>query len=236
MANLLNLKAAFACLTVLCFVGTSTTALGAPNQATSNLQLSAGSKEKYSASDLSAMLAALSIQSALADYEGDETASLLAQTSGGARFIVTLLECDDPATGTGCESVVFLTGASNAGLAYSDLNDFNSTSLVTRVINVPDQNLVMFGRQMFFPGGVGKENVELILALFLLDMNEFFKAQLSGVENVSMQQSPSGAGKLDNYSGPTISEAFGMPAAFKFDDLTKTAVFNSWYVDFLSEE
>ena len=238
MANILNLKAAFACLTVLWFAGTPGLAAAKPNQGAPNLQLQgAGLKEKYNAGDFSAMLAEFSIESGLAEYEGDEIATLMAQTDGGARFVITLLECEDPATGAGCESAVFFTGASNAGLAYSDINDFNTTALVTRVINVPDKNLLLFGRQMFFPGGVGMENVKLILVFFLMDMDEFFTAQAGSVQSVSMRQSPTAGGKLDNKASSTpAAAAFGMPAAYKFDNVMKAAISNSWNVKFSTDE
>ena len=108
-------------------------------QTASNSQLlGAGLKDSFAASDVVQMMSEFPIETALQPNEGDDTATVLALTPGGARFLISLFQCEDPVTGSGCRGAAIFTGYSNAGITYDELNDFNSDANVTRVVNVSD--------------------------------------------------------------------------------------------------
>ena len=174
MRKLLKIKAALAVGAIAAFAGGAAWAQTTPGN---QLFSGGGLKEKYSASEVSAILGELEVTTTLAPYENDGTATLIAQTSGGATFFVTLVECTDPAAGIGCDGGVILTGSSNAGASYEQLNEFNTNASVAKAINVAHENVIMFGRNLFFSGGVGRDHLLLISYLFLSDMQSYVDSQ-----------------------------------------------------------
>ncbi|MEM1398213.1 MAG: hypothetical protein AAGH38_12295, partial [Pseudomonadota bacterium] len=74
---------------------------------------------------------------------------------------------------------------------------FNSNSTVTRVVYEQSQQLLIFGRNIIMPGGVGKDNFKLQIALFLQDMSLFTNGRAAGT-SVSFGVTPSLRGKIDS--------------------------------------
>lgn len=175
-------------------------------QTASNPPLAGGGlKEKYSANEIMALLADYNITSELAPYENNDAATIVATLPGGINIIVGMLLCDNPAAGEGCQAAVIYTGISNSGVAYEDINTFNTVSNVTRAINIAEQNLIIFNRQIFFTGGVGSNNFKVILELFLSDMQRYADSKAAGVA-VSLPLTPqtpqSPLSKTDNLLSP----------------------------------
>ncbi|MEM8772900.1 MAG: hypothetical protein AAGD92_14730 [Pseudomonadota bacterium] len=205
MARVLKLKAALAAIG-LCW-GAQSTAL-AQNTANSSFQISE-MKDAFNASDYAEMLNALSIEATIAPYEDNDAATLLAETPGGGRFLISLFSCADPAAGLRCQGAATYTAFSNAGLAYDDINTFNSLANVAKAVNVAEQNVVIFGVQRFFNGGVTKENLLYGTQLFLLDMQNYISAQDATSTSVSLQlgATENSTGKSENLTGRTESSS-----------------------------
>ncbi len=228
-------------LAVMAAGGVGAWGVAAPTlaQNTANSQLTGGGvMNKFSASDVTAMLSEFEIQTALADYDGSETATMLAQTSGGARFLISMMSCDNLATATGCQRAMIFTATSNAGFAYEDLNEFNLGADVAKAMNLASQNMILYGVPIYSGGGIGRDNFKLLTALFLNDMQNFTDAQNATAAEVSFDQGPKPAGKLDNIGQAGAAAAPEIPlysASMKEHALT-AAVANTWTVDFLTEK
>ena len=144
------------------------------------------------------MLADFNITATLQPYSGDGTGSMIARTDGGAMFVITMMQCSDPAAATGCTQAVVYTGLSNSGVAYDDLNTFHTNSNVTRAVNIPDQQMIVFGTPIFTQGGIGREHFQLLTALFLRDMQQYVQNQMAAGTSVSLTVQPDEGGKADN--------------------------------------
>ncbi len=206
-------------------------------QSTSNSQLLGGGvMYKFSASDVASMLSDFEIETALADYDGGELATMVARTSGGAQFLISLLACDNLATATGCQRAIVFTATSNAGFAYEDLNDFNLGSDVTKAMNLASENIVIFGIPIYSGGGIGRDNFKLLTALFLNDMQNFSEAQSTAASQVSFDNGPKPAAKLDNIGSASQSAPREIPlySAAMTEHAVSAAVANTWRVEFLT--
>ena len=202
MGNLLKLKAAFAASAV-----TASIIAGAEAQVTSNSQLLAPPAsdvvalvEKTSEREIRAFLEPLELTVTPFDDGDSTTYSMMATTEAGGQFLVTLFGCENPATGEGCEALTSYAGFSNAGLAYDDLNRFNTLSAVSKAVNLADQNTVVFGVQQYLAGGVSADNMQFVIVLFLNDLDNFM-SEVSGASTaVSHRPSnePDAAQKTDN--------------------------------------
>lgn len=207
-------------------------------QTSANTQLlSAGLMQDFSAADVTSMLAEFEIGTAVQPYQGDETASMVATTSGGATFIITMLQCADAAAASGCKQAVIYTGMPNSGVAYDDLNTFHTNADVTRAINVPDQQMIVFGTQIFAQGGIGRENFQLLTALFLNDMQAYIQNQMSAATSVALRFEQKPQGKTGNIS-TVISTGARLPSPRikSVDHALAAAVANTRNVEFLSEK
>lgn len=193
--------------------------------------------EKFSVSDVASMLSEFSITMQLQPYQNDDTATLTATTEGGAQFIITMFRCDDVAKGLGCKQAMVYTGLPNAGFSYEDLNNFNTNSDVTRAINVPAQQMILFGTQIYAHGGIGRENFQLLTALFLNDMQSFMDSQNDGALQVSLKLAPEEKGKTKNVaaSGESSGQSPG-PRAGTVGRALTAAVSNTRRVQFLTAE
>ncbi len=207
-------------------------------QSTANTQLmSNGLIEEFSAADVESMLGELDISLVRQPYAGDNTVSMLATTSGGATFVITALSCSDPAAALGCKQAVVYTGISNAGVVFDDINTFHTNANVTRAINVPQQDIIVFGTQIFSQGGIGRQNFQLLTALFLRDMQDYIQNQRAAGTSVSLQLEMAPKNKIGNR--PTISTESIMLPSFYRENISHTltaAVSNTRNVDFLGEK
>ncbi len=231
MSNLLKFKTIIVAASLIAFVADPTAA-----QSTANNQLQFSSaKHNFSADEISVILAEFEIQSALAQYEGKGAAAILAQTSGGAKFVISLLGCDNPVEGVRCGGAVIYTATSNAGIAYDDINSFNASSNVTIAVNVAEQNVILFGRQLFFAGGVGRDNFKYITELFLRDMQNFMDDRVAAGTAVSFNGAPAMTGKTDNIasSGGAVTFSATQISIGDVDGYAlSAAIANTWQVSF----
>ena len=232
MCNLLKIKTAFVGAAV---AATMLQAAGA--QSASNTQLSRPAlRETVSVADIAGILAQYKIEGGLLPNSEEGMTTLAAQSAGGGVVFVTFLNCEDPAAGTGCASAVVFTAATNAGLAYDDINAFNVNSEVARATNFADQKMVVFDRTMIFNGGVSLTNIEYVMASFLLDVQRFFDAREAAGLPVSMKIRKAPGGKLQNFGAEADGDtaALKQPVRYILDDALSAAVANSWNVDFIS--
>ncbi len=207
-------------------------------QPTANTQLMSNSLiEEFSAPDVISMLGELDIALVRQPYTGDETASLLATTSGGATFVVTILACADPAAALGCKQALVYTGVSNVGVVFDDINRFHTNANVTRAINVPQQDILVFGTQIFATGGIGRENFQVLTALFLRDMQDYIENQRSAGTSVALTLEGAPKNKIEN-EPDSFSENIMLPSYYR-ENISHTltaAVSNTRNVRFLNEK
>ncbi len=208
MGNLLKTKAAF-------WATAAIVAASAQAQPTSNSQLlSSAMIEKASAADITGFLEPLNIAVTPFEDGDDEAYTIMATAETGGQFLVTLFGCADPVAGEGCEAVSSYAGFSNAGLAYDDLNRFNTQSNVSKAINVADQNAVIFGVQQYLSGGVSADNMQFVMVLFLTDLDRFMAAQENAQTSISLpansrETQKSKTGNLLSDSDRPAPAAFG---------------------------
>ena len=207
-------------------------------QAANSQLMGGGLKDSFSASDVISILSEFPLESALQPYEGDNTATVLASTPGGARFLISLFQCEEPQTGAGCSGAAIFTGFSNAGVTYDELNDFNSDANVTRVVNVSDQNIIIFGTQLFFNGGISRANFKFVTELFLSDMQNYVETKSEAGTSVSLKTAPAERGKIGNLT--SSAEAPALPpflrTGLQVDDALDAAISNTWDVRFSVED
>lgn len=203
-----------------------------------NMQLAAPALlQNFGASDVSSMLSDFNITAALQPYTGDGTGSMIARTDGGAMFVITMMQCIDPAAATGCTQAVVYTGMSNSGVAYDDLNVFHTNANVTRAVNIPDQQMIVFGTPIFTQGGIGREHFQLLTVLFLNDMQQYIEGQAAAGTSVSLDVQPDEGGKTNNTTVDS-SEQLGLSqlTSASLPHALRAAVSNTQYVNFLSDE
>lgn len=230
MEKLLKNKSCFALLAAAWLFSP----LASMAQSAGNSQLmSSGVMNKFSASDVTAMLSDYQIQAALQTYDGTGMANMIATTSGGAQFIITLFQCDDVATAQGCTTALIFTAMSNAGVSYDDLNTFHTMADVTRAVHISEQQIILFGTQIFSHGGIGRENFKHLTALFLLDMQGYLERLQAGASTVSLKAAPSmeKGGKISNSAETPAPLAEGFHAA-NIEHALSAAVSNTLRISF----
>lgn len=208
-------------------------AISAQALAGSALAQSGGAlSDTVSAADVTAMLAEFSISGELRANPAGGSPSLIATTAGGAKFLVGFFECADAAKAAGCKQVMVSTAQASGGVDFEDLNTFNGQSSVTTVVYEPTNQILIFGRNIFMPGGIGRENFKLQIALFLGDMQKFVEGRRASTKSVSFTQTP----KLKSKITSMTADASTPPPAFAvgFDRSTEVelAIVNSLDVDF----
>ena len=178
----------------LCVSGavSAASAQGSPNAAKRYEVISAG--------EISSLLQEFDIPSQLrASNQPGNAPVLQATTPGGAKFLVGFFQCADAASASGCLQIMISTAQPSAGATYDDLNLFNGLSSVTTVVYEPSNQILIFGRNVFMPGGVGHENMKLNFALFLEDMSKFAATQAGSTASVSFGVTPWTRGKIDSF-------------------------------------
>lgn len=221
MNRTLNLLAIFVALGV------------APALAQNKIPAAAGAlSESMSATDVTAMLGEYSIASELRASQAGGSPSLVATTAGGAKFLVGFFECADAAKPSGCKQVMISTAQASGGVDFEDLNSFNGQSSVTTVVYEPTNQILIFGRNIFMPGGIGRENFKLQTALFLSDMQQFVEGRRASTKSVSFTETPKLKSKITSMTGdadePSMAFAIGADRSVEIE----LAIGNSLDVDF----
>lgn len=192
-----------------------------------------GVLESVSATDVSGMLAEFGFKSELRTAAGAASPSLIATTDGGAKFLIGFFDCADAARPSGCKQVMVSTAQASGGVDFDDLNAFNGQSSVTTVVYEPSNQILIFGRNIFAPGGIGRDNFKLQVALFLNDMQGFVEQRRSGAKSVSLMKAPDLKSKIDSIAGGDIApEARRLMISSDGSTEVEVAINNSFDVDF----
>lgn len=226
MRNLLALTAAAASLT-----GLLTGAAFAQNN---TLAPKSGLLESVSATDVASMLAEFGFTSELRTANGAASPSLVATTDGGAKFLIGFFDCADAARPAGCKQIMVSTAQASGGVDFDDLNSFNGQSSVTTAVYEPSNQILIFGRNIFAPGGIGRDNFKLQVALFLNDMQGFVETRRAGAKSVSLMKSPDLKSKIDSITGGegVAAEARRLMVSTDGSAEVEIAINNSFDVNF----
>lgn len=207
---------------------------GAAFAQNTTLSQKAGLLESVSAADVSGMLAEFGFKSELREAAGAASPSLVATTDGGAKFLIGFFDCADAARPAGCKQVMVSTAQASGGADFDDLNAFNGQSSVTTVVYEPSNQILIFGRNIFAPGGIGRENFKLQVALFLNDMQGYVEQRRSGAKSVSMLKTPDVRSKIESATGggPVGPDARRLMISSDGSTEVEMAINNSFDVDF----
>ena len=121
---------------------------------------------------------------------GSASPIMMASTPGGGKFLVIFQQCANPAEAAGCRQTTISTAQAGTNLVFDDLNHFNGGSSVTTAVYDAANQLLVFGRNIFVPGGVGRENYKLQTLLFLNDMARFANGRSGSATSVSFTPPP----------------------------------------------
>jgi len=192
--------------------------------------------DTISSADVSAMLSDFGIASELRSATAGGPPSLVATTSGGAKFLIGFFDCADAAKAAGCKQVMVSTAQSSGGVDFDELNTFNGQSSVTTVVYEPTNQILIFGRNIFMPGGIGRENFKLQVALFLKDMQNFVEGRRASAKSVAFAKSPNLKSKISSIAAPAESDS-GAALAISHDRAAEVeiAIENSLDVDFTTD-
>ncbi|MCA8888460.1 MAG: YbjN domain-containing protein [Parvularculaceae bacterium] len=191
--------------------------------------------ESVGATDVSAMLAEFSISSELQNGAPGQSPTLVATTPGGAKFLVGFFNCTQPANSSGCSQAMISTAQSSAGVAFDDLNTFNGQSNVTTAVYDSSNQILIFGRNVFMSGGVGRDNFKAQVYLFLADMQDFMNSRRNTAKSVAMMLTPESKSKISSFTGGdapspmTTRIGLSQGASLEID----MAIANSVDVDFI---
>ncbi len=187
--------------------------------------------DSVSATEVTAMLSDFGISAELRSSAGGSP-SLVATTTGGAKFLIGFFECADAAKPAGCKQVMISTAQSSGGVEFEDLNNFNGQSSVTTVVYEPTNQILIFGRNIFMPGGVGRDNFKLQIALFLGDMQKFVEARKANTKSVSFTNTPKLKSKITSITAEDQSAMLAQPVSADRSAEVEIAINNSLDVDF----
>lgn len=181
-------------------------------QSSNNLYGETGMMGLISASDVSSIMSEFGVTTVFKPRPGGAP-YIEASTPGGGRFMFHLVACQDEAQLIGCQSVFVTTALSNTGVAYDDLNNFNGNASVTTAVNVPNQQLIAFGRHILIVGGHSRDLFAATVALFLHDVGSFASAR-AGTSSVSFKASKAPRSKISGVQSIAVPEGpatvFGM--------------------------
>lgn len=204
--------------------------------------------ESISAADVISMLNKMGIVAQVQQPQ-NPTASpnVQAQTPDGGRFYVDFPSCENQAALTGCRSLLFRAAMANTGVSYQDLNSYNLRANVIKAINLPERNLLIFMRLAIISGGVGELQLQIQTALFLKDMDDYIKSQVSSTsvsysrKAPEASEAPDGSGALPGaYDKTAPLSGFGSHVHQDTDyvdaSMIESAIFNTKSVGFMTDE
>lgn len=220
--------------TALMLATTAAVLSGAAFAQNNALPSKAGLLEAVSANDVSSMLAEFGFTSELRTATGAASPSLVATTDGGAKFLIGFFDCADAAKPAGCKQVMVSTAQASGGVDFDVLNSFNGQSSVTTAVYEPSNQILIFGRNIFAPGGIGRDNFKLQVALFLNDMQGFVEQRRAGAKSVSLMKTPDLDAKIGSIldSGAVSQQARRLMISADGSAEVEVAINNSFDVDF----
>ncbi|MFN3959687.1 MAG: hypothetical protein ACK4NP_07220 [Parvularculaceae bacterium] len=196
-----------------------------------------GLLESVGATEVAQMLAEFGFKSDLRSASGAASPSLVVTTDGGAKFLIGFFDCADAKKPSGCKQVMVSTAQASGGVDFNDLNAFNGQSSVTTVVYEPSNQILIFGRNIFAPGGIGRDNFKLQVALFLNDMQGFVESRRVGAKSVSMLKTPDVKSKISSVTGADVApEARRLMISADGSAEVEVAINNSFDVDFKKAE
>jgi hypothetical protein len=196
-----------------------------------------GLLESVGATEVAQMLAEFGFKSELRSASGAASPSLVVTTDGGAKFLIGFFDCADAKKPSGCKQVMVSTAQASGGVDFNDLNAFNGQSSVTTVVYEPSNQILIFGRNIFAPGGMGRDNFKLQVALFLNDMQGFVESRRAGAKSVSMLKTPDVKSKISSVTGGDVApEARRLMISADGSAEVEVAINNSFDVDFKKAE
>lgn len=225
MSRLLSVAAAAAAI-----LGAFAAPAGA--QGTSNAMPGAANSvmNRISAPDVAAMMAEIGVAAQGIAAEG--TTIVIAETPGGGRFLFNFLACQDQAQALNCGNVLVMAALPAAGMTYEDLNAFNGNAVVTTGVYAPEQQIVLFGRNIIVYGGHSRDLFKSTIYFFLNDVSTF--AQTAGGSASSVAFAPKASGsKISGVQSAPVSES--SKAFFGLTDISQvvsTAIANTNDVSF----
>jgi hypothetical protein len=184
------------------------------------------------AAEVAAMLSDYGIAAETRASQAGGSPSLVATTTGGAKFLIGFFECADPAKPSGCKQVMVSTAQASGGVDFEVLNDFNGQSSVTTVVYEPTNQILIFGRNIFMPGGVGRENFKLQVALFLGDMQKFVEGRRLSAKSVSFAETPKLKSKISSITASGTEPAQVRSISHDRSVEVEIAISNSLDVDY----
>lgn len=211
---------------------------GAAFAQSNTLTPKAGPLETVSATDVSSMLSEFGFASELRTANGAASPSLVATTDGGAKFLIGFFDCADAAKPAGCKQIMVSTAQASGGVDFDVLNSFNGQSSVTTAVYEPSNQILIFGRNIFVPGGIGRDNFKLQVALFLNDMQGFVEQRRAGAKSVSLMKTPDLKSKIDSVTGGggVAAEARRLMISTDGSAEVEIAINNSFDVSFTAKE
>lgn len=142
-------------------------------------------------SDVTAMLGELEIATEVRPSSTPgRSPAIVATLNSGARFIVGMFQCDDATAGNGCKQALVTTVQPAAGISFDDINSFNGVSNVTTLVYDGQNQILLFGRNVYALGGIGRDNFKFSVFLFLKDMQTFVETRRPGAASVSFNVTP----------------------------------------------
>lgn len=224
---------------ILKLAGAAAALSGAAFAQNNALPSKAGLLETVSATEVSSMLGEFGFATELRTANGAASPSLVATTDGGAKFLVGFFDCADAARPAGCKQVMVSTAQASGGVEFDDLNAFNGQSSVTTAVYEPSNQILIFGRNIFAPGGIGRDNFKLQVALFLNDMQGFVEQRRAGAKkSVSWMKTPDLKSKIDSVaaSDAVAPEARRLMISADGSAEVEIAINNSFDVSFKAKE
>ena len=182
--------------------------------------------------EVSAMLTEYGISSEVKATANGGSPSLIATTAGGAKFLIGFFDCADAAKPAGCKQVMISTAQASGGVEFEDLNNFNGQSSVTTVVYEPSNQILIFGRNIFLPGGVGRDNFKLQVALFLGDMQNFVEGRRANTKSVSFSARPDLSSKIDSITADSATPSPTLSISHDRSAEVEMAIGNSLDADF----
>ncbi|MEZ5922210.1 MAG: hypothetical protein R3C60_12790 [Parvularculaceae bacterium] len=158
--------------------------------------------DSFSANNTVGVLSDFGVVSQTVRPQAGGSPIVLAQTQGGAKFLVAFFSCDDAANSAGCKQALVSTAQPAGGIDFDAINNFNGHSSVTTAVYESSNQILLFGRNIYAPGGVSRDNFKLQISLFLSDMQRWVEGRQSNAKSVAFAKTPDPATKITSITAP----------------------------------